>query len=167
MDERKAGGLRKSPHHILTDKEVEILKSDIAAIDADVSKFAFNQGLRTCYSDDRDLVLVRGDVFPDEVYSVHPRDMMSARAVLAHEYYGHRPNRGTLLPESSWNDEFRASYSAALNTPGLTQQDRTFLILDALERAKAAGVTIRWNSFMRRMVYGSDYEQEQTEANSR
>ena len=102
---------------------------------------------------------MRGDVLPDAVYSVHPRDMMSVRAVLAHEYYGHRPNRGTLLQKGSWNDEFRASYMASRNAPGISDQDRIFLVLDAMERAKDAGITIRWNSYMRRVVYGGDYQQ--------
>ena len=162
MIERKASGLRRSPHNILTNKEIASLKTDIAAIKADESVFLFNQGRHTAYMEDADVIFVKGDVFPDNVYSVHPRDMMSARAVLAHEYYGHRMYRGTILREGSWNDEFRASYMAALKAPGLSQQERSMLILDALERAKAAGVTIRWNSFMRRIVYGSDYEQNET-----
>jgi len=36
-------------------------------------------------------------------------------------------------------------------------QDRMFLVLDAMERAKEAGVRIRWNSFMRRVVYARHY----------
>jgi len=159
MKVRKASGLRKSPHHLLTDEEIEKLKADITAIRADIEKFVFNKGTHTSYSDDLDKILVRGDVLPDAIYSAHPRDMMSARAVLAHEYYGHRLNRGTRLLKGSWNDEFRASYMAAQNAPGLTDQDRMFLILDAMERAKEVGVSIHWNSFMRRVVYGVDYQQ--------
>ena len=79
---------------------------------------------------------------------------MRIRAVLAHEYYGHRENRGTPLPQGSWADEFRASYMAAKNTPNLTVEDIRHLILDALERAKEAGVTIRHNAFIRRVLYG-------------
>ncbi|MMZ66548.1 hypothetical protein D1872_290540 [compost metagenome] len=79
---------------------------------------------------------------------------MSERAVLAHEYYGHRAYSGTRLPPGSWNDEFRASYMAAKNTPNLTDEDRIYLMLDAIERAKEAGVTIKYNDFMRRILYG-------------
>ena len=43
---------------------------------------------------------------------------------------------------------------AAKNAPGLSDQDRIFLIMDAMERAKAEGVSIKWNNFMRRTVYG-------------
>jgi hypothetical protein len=88
--------------------------------------------------------------------SIHPRDLMSSRAVLAHEYYGHRPYRNAdiKLPAGSWNDEFRASYMAARNAPELSNDDRRYLILDALERAKSAGVTVTYNSFIKEVLYG-------------
>jgi len=79
---------------------------------------------------------------------------MSERAVLAHEYYGHRTNRGTKLKSNSWNDEFRASYMAAKNTPNLTDKDRYYLILDALQKAKEAGISITYNNFIRRILHG-------------
>ena len=150
-----AGGLRRSPFNILTDNEIEALKLDIAAIKADVSVFRFNAGHQTSYSDKFDEVRIRGDVFPDQ-NSLHPTDLMSARAVLAHEYYGHRPYKDAKikLTAGSWNDEFRASYMAAKNSPGLADDDRRYLILDALERAKRAGVGIKYNQFIRRMLYG-------------
>ena len=79
---------------------------------------------------------------------------MSQRAVLAHEYYGHRANRGTILPKGSWNDEFRASYMAEKNCPNLSEEDRRYLILDALERAKENGISIKHNDFIRGCLYG-------------
>ena len=150
-----AYGLRRSPHHLLTDEEIEKLKEDIKAIRADIIVFKFNKGSQTSYSDLLDEVHVRGDVLP-ELVSIHPRGLMSPRAVLAHEYYGHRPYRNieNELSPGSWNDEFRASYMAAKNTPGLSREDRRYLVLDALERAKSAGVTIINNSFIRRILYG-------------
>ena len=160
MELRQASGLRKSVYYILTDAQIDSLKMDIVAINADISVFRFNEGPCTCYIDAADTIFVKGDVLPDDVYSIHPRDMMSARAVLAHEYYGHRAYRGTPLEQQAWNDEFRASYMAAKNAPGLSDQDRILLIMDAMERAKAAGVTIKWNNFMRRIVYGSNYQQD-------
>ena len=81
---------------------------------------------------------------------------MSVRAVLAHEYYGHRPNRGTALPRNIWNDEFRASYLASKIAPNLTSEDRLHLVLDAVERAREAGVVIKRNQYMRRVIYGID-----------
>ena len=79
---------------------------------------------------------------------------MSERAVLAHEYYGHRTNRDSFLKPGAWNDEFRASYFAARDCPNLSDEDRRYLVLDAVERAKEAGVAINYNDFMRRVVYG-------------
>jgi len=160
--ERKVSGLRKSPHNLLTKQDIKLLEADIIAIGADLTVFKFNNGTHTGYADDSDEISVRGDVFPDDVYSIHPRDMMSARAVLAHEYYGHRMNRGTSLKKGAWNDEFRASYMAARTSPGLSEKDRMLLVMDAMERAKEAGVTIRWNNFMKGVVHGSDYNQNES-----
>ena len=150
-----ASGQRRSPYHILTDEEIEILEKEIIAIHADISVFKFNKGQQTSYSETLDVVLVRGDVLPDAT-SNHPRDLMSPRAVLAHEYYGHRPYRNAKrkLPVGSWNDEFRASYMSAKNAPGLSEDDRRYLVLDALERARNAGVSITHNSFIRRVLHG-------------
>ena len=156
IDSREmANGLRNSRYHILTDDEIETIKKDIRDIQADIHVFKFNKGQRTSYSDAFDEVRVRGDVLPN-LNSTHPRDLMSARAVLAHEYYGHRPYRNAVnpLPYGCWNDEFRASYMAAKNAPGLSDDDRKYLILDALERAKSAGVSIVNNSLIRRVLYG-------------
>ena len=110
-------------------------------------------GTRTSYVDDLDIIQIKGDVFPD-VNSIHPRDLMSSRAVIAHEYYGHRAYRNTILKDGSWNDEFRASYMAAKNAPNLSETDRRYLMLDAIERAKESGVSIKYNDFMRRIIYG-------------
>ena len=148
-----ANGGRRPSLHVLTDDEIKALRADIDSIKADPSVFAFNAGTQTCYYDELDIINVRGDVLPD-LTSLHPRDLMSSRAVLAHEYYGHRAHRGTKLSKGAWNDEFRASYSAAKNAPGLSDEDRRYLILDALERAKESGVTIKYNDFIRRTLYG-------------
>lgn len=89
-----ANGGRKSSLHTLTHSEIESLREDIRTIGADESVFVFNSGGITSYDDDFDVIFVRGDVLPDPE-STHPRDKMSSRAVLAHEYYGHRSHRGT------------------------------------------------------------------------
>ena len=154
MNKREmANGLRNNPNLHLTEEQIVSLKGDIRAIGADESVFVFNSGAQTSYSDEVDTIFVRGDVFSDP-RSTHPRDLMSARAVLAHEYYGHRANKGTKLPVGAWNDEFRASYMAARDAPGISDEDRRYLVLDAIDRAKSAGVTITLNEFMRRIVYG-------------
>jgi hypothetical protein len=153
VEDRNAGGLRRSPLHVLSEAEIEHIKREISIIGADESVFRFNEGRRTGYIDVKDVINITGDVLSDK-NSTHPRDLMSERAVLAHEYYGHRANRGTFLLENSWNDEFRASYQAAKNTPNLSAEDRMYLIMDAIERAKEAGVSIRYNTFMRRCLHG-------------
>ena len=148
-----ASGNRKPAQYILTERDIAKIKEDIRIIGADESVFRFNVGRRTGYDDVLDEIRVRGDILPDK-NSLHPRDLMSTRAALAHEYYGHRAYRGTKLKRNAWNDEFRASYMAAKNTPNLSAEDRKYLVLDALERAKEKGVTIKHNDFIRRILYG-------------
>lgn len=150
---RSANGLRGSASRELNETDIENIKKHIIDIHADLSVFRFNSGVHTSYVDDYDIINIRGDVFPDKS-STHPRDLMSEKAVLAHEYYGHRANRGTKLQCGAWNDEFRASYMAARDCPNLSDEDRRYLLLDAIERAKEAGVSITYNSFMRRVLYG-------------
>lgn len=146
---------RRPARLILSDEQIEDIKRDIVAIGADMSHFVFNAGNQTSYDDEQDVVYVRGDVMPD-TYSTHPRAQMSARATLAHEYYGHRNFRNTKFEMGSWRDEFRASYFAAINTPNLSIEDRRDLMLDAKDRARAAGVKIRDNAIMRRIIYGQE-----------
>ena len=154
---RSIGGQRRSKFLVLTDDEIISLKKDIRAIGADERIFRFNEGYQTGFSESSKLILVRGDVLPD-LSSNHPRDLMSSRAVLAHEYYGHRyfdELYGVKNPlANSWNDEFRASYFAALKTPNLSDIDRHYLMADAVERAREAGVTIKLTDEIRRVLYG-------------
>jgi len=155
MDDRKADGLRRSAFHILSETEIEYLKNEIKIIGADENAFVFNSGFKTSYSDDLNIIRIKGDVIPDTTSnSTHPRDLMSERAVLAHEYYGHYKYAPSKFEQGDWRDEFRASYMAAKKTPNLTFEDRRYLILDALERAREAGVTIKNNNFIRRILYG-------------
>jgi len=154
---RNINGQRTSRYKTLTYEEIESLKADLEALGVDPSIFRFNEGYQTGFSDKSGLIYVRGDVLPD-LSSMHPRDLMSQRAVLAHEYYGHK-YFGDLFGEKNplpgaWNDEFRASYNAALNAPNLTDMDRMYLMADALERAKEAGVNIKITDTIRRILYG-------------
>ena len=73
---------------------------------------------------------------------------------LAHEYYGHRTFRGTKLEPCSPKDEMRASYTAAVRTPNLTDEDRSLLMRDTLDRANQAGIQIRMTDTIRRILYG-------------
>ena len=149
-----ANGLRRSFLKPLSKEEKTFILGEIEAIEADSSKFAFRDYRPTGYSDENDLIYVSSSVFPSNDDSIIPTDRLSPRAVLAHEYYGHRTHRGTSLPKGSWNDEFRASYVAARDCPNLSDADRVMLINDALYRARQAGVNVKLNSFMRRWLYG-------------
>lgn len=156
-DTRKmAYGLRKSPKIKLSDNDKSLILNEITAINAAPDVFVFRDGFGSGYSDSRDIIFISSNIFPSNDGSLHPRDLMSERAVLAHEYYGHRTHRGTALEKGSWNDEFRASYTAAKICPNLTDEDRRYLILDAIERAKEAGINIRYNDFIRRVLYGKE-----------
>lgn len=167
-EKHTASGHRRTPYYKLTHDDIEFVKSEIVAINANVDDFVFNSPITrgTCFLASDNKVYIKGNVFPDE-YSEHPRDRLSVRAVLAHEYYGHRPYRKQYLLEDAdtspeaisritnraWADEFRASYMAAKNAPSLSKEDKVLLIRDALTRAEEAGVSIKYNSFMRRVLY--------------
>lgn len=166
IDKKMSNGMRKFGNRPLTYAEIEVVKKEIHRICADESVFVFNDKdhlIRTCYNSDEDKVYVGCDVFPDTEYgSVHPRDLMSVGAVLAHEYYGHRAFREEYLKDEKsgsettpeWQDECRASLTAAQKSPGLTQIDRANLIQDAIFRAKEFGQKIKMDAFMQEVLYG-------------
>lgn len=146
-------GLRTSPFYILDDDEVASVRAEAVEIGIPLDLLRFNEGDRTGYSDDTGLIYIRGNILPD-TSSTNARDRMSSRAALAHEYYGHYMTRGTMLPPGDWRDEFRASYRAAIKTPNLSDIERQDLMRDALDRASEAGVSITYNSEIRRILYG-------------
>lgn len=150
-----------------TGEEIEILRKAIRSIGADESVFVFNDpnhmGGSTCYNYQDDVVYVTRNVFPNEdSLSTHPRDRLTPRAVLAHEYYGHRAARQRYLDEESgivekeplWRDEAYASINAAFNTPGLTQVERAELIYDAVKRAEEYSQIIVPTAEMKEVLYG-------------
>lgn len=148
-----AGALRRSYLQALTDEEKEFIRKEIAAIGADESVFVFRDFAPTSYSDIDDIIHISASVFPSTDGN-NPIGLMSVRAALAHEYYGHRTHRNTRARKNSWNDEFRAHYCAAIKAPGLTDEDRTMLMSAAVQCAKDAGVDIHINAVMRRVLYG-------------
>ena len=102
-DKNMANGMLNMSRTPFTEDEIEFVKRAIHRIEADESVFVFNNPYHlsdsTCYNFEVDKVFVTRNVFPDTLYgSSHPRDTMGA--VLAHEYYGHRPNRQEYL--SDW-----------------------------------------------------------------
>ena len=174
-DERQMSfGNRDVSHTPLTDKEIEYIKHEIRAIGADETKFVFNDlrhmNKSTCYNHVRDIIFVTRNVFPDtKSNSLHPRDLMSVRTVLAHEYYGHRTLRDEYLNDDTmgddyrtteeWSDECRASLTAAEITPNLTIEDRCNLINDAKFRAKEAFQHLDETDFMKGILYGYKTEE--------
>jgi len=150
---RDVNGYRQSRHNVLTEKDVEHLLGEIDAIGADRSVFRFNEGYTTTFSDKKGVIYVKGNVYPD-LNSKHPRDLMSERAVLAHEYYGHYKFFRSKFKAGDWRDEMRASYIAALKAPNLSDEDRAYLMLDAYERAREAGIILEYSKKAREIIYG-------------
>jgi hypothetical protein len=162
-----ANGQRDTSRTLLSNKEIAFVKSEIQRIGADESVFVFNDPghitKSTCYGIIEDKIYITRNVFPDEKYgSTHPRDLMSVGAVLAHEYYGHRTYRNEYLSDIAndtettpyWQDECRASITAAKLAPNLTERDKSNLIMDAIYRAKEEGHLIEMDDFMKEVVYG-------------
>ena len=167
VDKNMSNGMRCMQRVPLTDEEIKIVMQEIRRIEADETKFVFNDeahiGLSTCYSYYLDIVFVTKNILPDDKYgSTHPRDLMSIRAVLAHEYYGHRTYRQEYLDDlekgisttPKWEDECRASITAAKITPNLTLMDKSYLVQDAIFRAREAGMYIENDDFMKEVLYG-------------
>lgn len=173
-DRKMANGRRDTSKTPLTDNEIEYVKQEIRAINADESIFIFNDpshiNKSTCYDFVDDVIYVTRNIFPDKKYgSIHPRDIMSVRAVLAHEYYGHRTYRNEYLNDMKkgihfhtterWLDECRASKTAAQITPNLTDFDKRDLIMDTIYRANEAQQIIETDDFMKEVLYGCKSEE--------
>lgn len=148
-----AFGLRQSARNIITDEEVSFLKKEAKEIDIPVSVLAFNKGTRTGFCDEEGIIHVRGDVFPD-MNSKVARDRMSARAVLAHEYYGHYMNDPSEYDFGDPMDEYRASREAALYAPNLTAEDRALLMIDAYDRLREDGREVKYDEEAKKIIYG-------------
>lgn len=168
-----SNGMRMLGNTPLSKEEIEIVKQAIHVIEAEESIFIFNDSSHlsnTCYNEFEDSIYIGRNVFPDVEYgSTHPRDIMSIRAVLAHEYYGHRTYRDEYLKDyekniittPKWQDECRASITAAKISPGLTQMDRSHLIQDAVKRAEEYGQWIKTDDFMKEVLYGYPSSKEE------
>lgn len=159
-------GMRNSSGEPLTEEEIDIVKREIQRIEADESRFVFNDPEHmdcTCYDPVKDLVFVAKDVFPDMTYgSTHPRDIMSVAAILAHEYYGHRTYRDEYINNfrdnvkttPNWEDEYRADIAASKTTPNLTDRERHDLVWDAIYKAEEAGIRVKLDSYIMEVLYG-------------
>jgi SPP1 gp7 family putative phage head morphogenesis protein len=90
-ERRMANGLRTSPYHILSDEEIKSVKKAAKELNIPENILRFNQGNQTGFSDRKEIINIRGDILPDKS-SNNLRDILSSKAVLAHEYYGHYKN---------------------------------------------------------------------------
>lgn len=147
-----ANGARGGNRRKLTDAEVETVRAAANELSIPTERLTFNSR-PTGYSMVTKKVNVGGDVFPDED-STNNRDRLSVKAVLAHEYYGHAAFPDSSYPIGHWADEFRASYHAAMTAPGLSDEERASLMVDAYQRASEAGVKVRYTKSYRKLVYG-------------
>lgn len=150
-----SNGMRRSPLHVLTNSEIESVTLDAKTLGISVDVLRFNEGSQTGFSDSSGVIFIRGDVLPD-LSSNHPRDSLTQRAVLVHEFYGHYAHHPSTFRVGDWRDEFRASYSAAIPAPNLSSEERKALMLDAYDRAREAGVTVKYNKKARLILYGKD-----------
>jgi len=126
------------------DMDLVVSEAKSIGIEPDYLRFNSSGANGTSYDPTDDIVDIKGDVFP-RLTEAHPRARMSIRAVLAHEFYGHRPNRAQYLWElennipfelDEWQDEFRASYNASKADIDLSVADRACLHDDAISRAE-------------------------------
>jgi hypothetical protein len=147
-------GMRSPASRKLSDAEIQRIRSEFEQLGGNPNSLRFNEATQTGFSDASGRIYIRGDVLPaSDPSAIHPRSIMSSRAVLAHEL-GHAHFRGTALRPGAWNDEFRASYWAARNVPGLSPAERMDLIRDALMRAREANVPVTSNKYILEMLYG-------------
>ena len=93
---RAVGGFRSPASNILSRKDITRLKKEFKQIGGDPSMLRFNQGTRTSFLNEDNIINVRGDVMPAS-WGSSPRSTMSSRATLAHEFHGHAAMRGTPL----------------------------------------------------------------------
>ncbi len=150
-----ANGMRQSPFVMLDDEQINQIRQFATELEVPQEILSFNTGTQTGFVDGTNIIHIRGDIFPDKS-SLNNRDLLSEKAVLAHEYYGHYMHDPSQFRIGDWRDEFRASYSAAISAPGLTELERRMLMLDAYDRAKEAGVTVKYYKKARRIIYGYD-----------
>ena len=152
LERNFANGARGGNRRKLTDAEVETVRAAANELSIPTERLTFNSR-PTGYSMVTKKVNVGGDVFPDED-STNNRDRLSVKAVLAHEYYGHAAFPDSSYPIGHWADEFRASYHAAMTAPGLSDEGRASLVVDAYQGASEAGVKVRYTKSYRKLVYG-------------
>jgi uncharacterized protein YukE len=134
--DRLAGIGRSSPTE-LTAEQAQQVTREFQDIGGDADMLRVNEGARTGYVDSRNVINVRGDVFPNPEGTT-ANATLSSRAALAHEL-GHAnfnvpEGDPAWLPPGNVDDEARASIWAAQNVPNLSLDERVSLIMDAQQR---------------------------------
>ena len=97
IDARQEGfsaGSRMPAYNSVEGADRDFVVSEAVSIGIGPNHLRFNSsGVKgTSYDPTDDVIDIKGDIFP-RLTEAHPRARMSVRAVLAHEFYGHRPNR--------------------------------------------------------------------------
>jgi hypothetical protein len=155
-DPRRArAGYRRSAFIDLSPEEMEQIRQEFREIGGDSRMLRFNTGTKTAYIDRLRRIEVNGDVFPSGPPDpLQPNATMTSRAALAHElghdHFNVAKDHPDYLPPGIPEDEMRASRWAAEYVPGLTDEERRFLILDAQNR----GVPLPSDPFVLRVLYG-------------
>lgn len=161
-ERQMAMGMRRPASIPLSNDDKEYVIKAINEIEADINVFQFRDNYPTAYNTKTKNVYVSSQVFPSDDESKDIADRLSVRCVLAHEYYGHYQtdltNNGQRFMVNGklirWADEFHASYTAAIKTPNLTDEERRDLMLHAKQIAENAGVIISMNNTMKEYIYG-------------
>lgn len=148
-----ANGGRRSRNYVLTSSDITFVNNEAKAIGIPNGILVFNSGNQTGFRDSDTQIYIKGDIFPDN-NSNKNRDLLSVRATLAHEYYGHYKAHPSPYGIGDWRDEFNASYRAAIDAPNLSDEDRARLMIDAYERAEEAGQKLEYDKIARRLIYG-------------
>lgn len=151
LDDLAIAGMRCQNKTPLTFEEIERLKMEICAIQADISIFDFNFSLYTMYCYEEDRILVARDIFPNmEFMPLHPRDALSSKAMLALEYYGYRKWAG----KNDWRNRLYAKADTVFNAPGLSDVERITLLnyatFEAEEHSQIVGIT----EAIRNIIFG-------------
>ena len=153
QEREMANGSRRSREYLLTQDDIKYVSGEAQAISIPTNILVFNSGNQTGFRDSDTKIYIRGDIFPDESSS-NNRDLLSVRATLAHEYYGHYKAHPSPYEIGDWRDEFNASYHAAIDAPTLSDEERARLMIDAYDRAKEAGQNLEYDKIARRLIYG-------------
>lgn len=155
-------GLRTLSENELDESEIaEVIKA-AESVEIPAEYFVFNDeksllGVEgTCYHREDDKIYVTRDVFPDQnELSLHPRNLLSVKSILAIEYYGRRKN---CLDNPSASYDWRAKVECVTDVsrfaPGLTQYEKMMLIQYVGCIAEEHGYSVINDEYDKSILYG-------------